>query len=71
MATLDITFTAGSETGASIRRLAGVIEKAAMGLPDRQPTGASTVLRFDNNPSSGTVSVQVQAGPITSAVFIV
>lgn len=71
MATLDITFVKGTEAGAQMRQIAKAIEKAASGVPDANPTGASYVLRFDNNPSTGTCSVQVQAGPITSAVFTV
>ena len=71
MATLDITLAVGKEAGATMRQYAKAIEKAAAALPDANPTGASYVLRIDNAPSTGTASFQVQAGPITSAVFIV
>jgi hypothetical protein len=69
MATLPITFTAGSETGATIRRIAYALEQIAQDLPDRMPTGASTVLTIDNAPSSGTASVQITAGPITTPLY--
>lgn len=70
MATLAITYTAGSETGALLRRLAKQIEKAAAGVPDSVPTGASTVLTIDNAPSNGKASVQLTAGPYQSSLFI-
>ena len=69
MATLTITLAAGSETGALLRRLARQIEKAAIDVPDRVSTGASTVLTIDNAPSTGVASVQITAGPYTSSVF--
>lgn len=63
MATLTLTFTAGSEAGATMRALSNAIEKAVGHMPDKNATGASTVITFDNAPSTGTVSVQVTAGP--------
>jgi hypothetical protein len=69
MATLALTFAAGSETGALIRRLAMQLEMVANALPDRIPTGASTVLTIDNSPAAGTASVQVTAGPYTTGVY--
>jgi hypothetical protein len=71
MATLAVTFTAGSETGALLRRLAKQIENAAAGVPDRVPTGASTVLTIDNAPATGNASVQITAGPYQSSLFLV
>lgn len=71
MATLTITIAAGSETGAVLRRLAKQIEKAAAGVPDKVSSGASTTLVLDNNPSGGTVSVQITGGPYTSGLFLV
>jgi hypothetical protein len=71
MATLTLTFTAGSETGATLRRLATAIEQAAMVVPDRLPTGASTVFTIDNAPATGSVSVTVTSGPYTSATYTV
>lgn len=70
MATLAITFTAGSETGAALRRLSDNIRAAAANVPDRCPTGASTVLTIDNAPATGNVSVQITAGPYTSSLFL-
>lgn len=70
MATLTITQTAGSEAGAILRRLANQIEKAAADVPDRVPTGASTVLTIDNAPATGTASVQITAGPYQSNLYI-
>ena len=69
MATLAITFAAGTESGAAIRRLGFQLQQIASLLPDRQATGATTVLTFDNAPAGGDVSAQVTAGPITTALF--
>lgn len=69
MATLTITLAAGSETGALLRRLAKQIEKAAIDVPDKCATGASTTLVIDNAPSTGVASVQITGGPYTSGVF--
>lgn len=71
MSTLAVTWTAGSETGASLRALSAAIEKMAGDVPDRVPTGASTVLTIDNGPATGNVSVKLTAGPYQSALFIV
>lgn len=59
--------TAGNEAGASFRKLAKAIESAAAVLPDKNATGASTVLTIDNAPSTGVASAQITAGPITNA----
>lgn len=71
MATLPITFTAGSDTGALLRRLAVQIQKMANDVPDKTSTGASTVVTIDNAPTGGNVSVQVTAGPYTSSLVYV
>lgn len=71
MATLAVTFTANSQAGAQLRRLAKAIELAAAPLPDNVSTGASTVLTIDNGPSTGTVSVQITAGPYAGSAVIV
>lgn len=70
MATLALTWTAGSETGASLRALSAAIEKMSQSVPDRLPTGASTVVTVDNAPATGNVSVQITAGPYQSGLFI-
>lgn len=70
MATLTITFTASTEAGAKLRRLANQIEKTAQLLGDN-PSGASTVLTIDNAPTGGNVSVQLTAGPVTQASALV
>lgn len=66
MATLTITFPANTgandayNTGAQIRAFARKLERAAAGIPDRQSTGASTTLVFDDTasaPSPGFVTV--------------
>lgn len=65
MASVTITIAAGGEAGAVFRRLAKQIEKAAANLPDRNPTGASTVLTIDNALGSHAgVSI---TGPIASS----
>lgn len=69
MATLTITVAAGGQAGAAFRKLAQRINEAASALPDANPTGADTVLTIDNGPSSGLASVQITAGPITSALY--
>jgi hypothetical protein len=69
MATLPITVAIGGEAGALYRRLAKAIEQAAGDLPDNNASGASTTLTIDNAPAGGRVSVQVTAGPITSALI--
>ena len=73
VATLALTFAAGSETGAALRKLAKEIEVIAALLPDRMPTGASTVLTVDNAPGSASnaVGVQLTAGPVTSTQRVV
>jgi hypothetical protein len=71
MATLAITITAGSETGAILRRLAKCIELQAAAVPDKVGSGASTVLTFDNAPATGVCSVQLTAGPYTNASVLI
>jgi hypothetical protein len=71
MATLTITYAAGAQAGPQLRRLVHQLEKAVIGIPDTVPTGASTVLTIDNNPSGGTASVQITAGPYQSSLFLV
>lgn len=70
MATLTVSFTAGSETGALLRRLAKNIDRVAAGIPDKCSTGATTVLTIDNGPATGVVSVQITSGPYTSGLLI-
>lgn len=71
MSTLAITFSAGGNTGAQLRKLATQIENLSMGVPDVVPTGADTVLTIDNGPSAGTASVQITAGPYQSSKFYI
>jgi hypothetical protein len=70
MATLAITFPINTEAGAKLRRLANQIEKTAQ-IIGENPSGASTVLTFDNAPSNGVVSVQLTAGPVTQASALI
>lgn len=46
-----------------MRAFADAIRKAVAHMPDKNATGASTVVTFDNAPSTGVASVQVTAGP--------
>jgi hypothetical protein len=69
MATL--TFNLPTESGAALRRMALALEQLAQQLPDKQATGATTVLTVDNAPSSGWSTVQLTAGPITTAAVFV
>lgn len=71
MATLTITLAKGSEAGATLRKLAQRINECASNIPDANPTGASYVLTIDNGPSTGTASVQITAGPITTGLYTV
>lgn len=66
MATLAVTFAAGSEVGAGLRQLAVQLQQIANAIPDRAATGASTVITFDNAPSVGQVGVQYTAGPFSA-----
>lgn len=70
MASVTITFTAGSEAGAVIRQIAGALEKVASPLPDRNPTGASTVLTIDNAVGSH-CGVQITSGPYAGSQVLV
>ena len=71
MATLAITFAAGSETGAQLRKLAANINRIAADVPDKVAGGASTVLTVDNAPATGPCSVQLTAGPYQSSAVLV
>jgi hypothetical protein len=71
MATLTVTFTAGTETGALLRRLAKAIEIQAAAVPDKVGSGASTVLTIDNAPATGNCSVQLTAGPYQNASALI
>lgn len=71
MATLTITVAAGGEAGATFRKLGAVLQNMASAMPDRNPTGASTVLTIDNAPATGTCSVQITAGPYAGSLFTV
>jgi hypothetical protein len=70
MATVTITLAAGSETGALIRKLARKIDQLAATVPDRTPTGASTVITIDNATTGGQIaSVQITAGPYAGSAI--
>lgn len=71
MATLTVTFTANSNAGAQLRVLGKKLQQIGMALPDNNSSGASTVLTIDNAPATGTCSVQITAGPTTTAALIV
>jgi hypothetical protein len=71
MATLAITFTAGSNAGAQIRKLSQRLDELSYNVPDNASTGAATVVTVDNAPASGTVSVQITGGPYPSSLYIV
>lgn len=66
IATLAITIAAGGEAGAFARRLGNAIQQAALALPDRNPTGASVTITFDNGPATGTASVAIAGGGLAS-----
>lgn len=72
MATLAVTWTAGQEAGAGMRRLAETIQKAAANVSDTNSTGASVTLTFDNGPATGHVSLLVAGGGLaTQTTYIV
>ena len=71
MATVTVTFAAGSFAGAQLRQLSKAIQKLATNVPDQVGSGASTVLTVDNAPATGTVSVQITAGPYAGNAVIV
>jgi hypothetical protein len=69
MATLDITIPINGYAGSVVRRWALQLEAIAQSLPDQNSTGASVVIRIDNNPSVGVGTVQAQAGPYTGSAL--
>lgn len=71
MAAVTVTWTVGTNAGAGLRKLAKQIERAASDVPDLNPTGASTVLTITSTDSPGLASVQITAGPITSAKYYI
>lgn len=74
MASAVITFTAGSEAGATMRKLAQIIQEASMNVPDRNSTGASVTLTINDTPSAGSAvaSVLVAGGGLpTQTTFLV
>jgi hypothetical protein len=73
VATLVVSFPAGSDTGALLRRLATVLQMASGNVNDKCATGATTTLTIDNAPTGGIVSIQLAqaSGPNNSQLFIV
>lgn len=72
MATQTITIPAGSVKGGAgevLRAMGKQLINLATNVPDQTPTGASTVLTIDNNPSQGIVTFQITAGPYTGSVY--
>lgn len=70
MATLSVTFAAGSQQGAQIRKLAQRIKEAAIAFPDNVP-GQALTLVIDNAPPNATASVQITSTGQSSAVYTV
>jgi hypothetical protein len=70
MATLTITYAAGSETGAALRKLAKNIEAIAANVPDKVAGGASTVLTITDSGTGGFATVQLTAGPYQSSALV-
>lgn len=70
MASVTITVAAGGEAGAVFRAIANAIETAVVAVPDRNATGASTVLTIDNAVGS-VCGVQITAGPYTGTQVLV
>lgn len=68
MATLTLTTTVPGEAGAQARRLAMVLMQVAATMPDRNATGASTVITLDN--TVGYCGVQVTAGPYAGSQIV-
>lgn len=62
MATLTVTIAAGKDPRAVLDRLGKQIRSIAAEVPN-SVTGGSTVITFDNAPTSGVVSVQITSGP--------
>lgn len=69
MASVTVTWTAGQEAGAGLRRLAKQIEKAAGNVPDRNSSGASVVLTIDN--ALGSHCGVAVTGPYTNGTHLV
>lgn len=73
MASAVVTITAPGEAGAQIRRLAKIIELAAVGVPDRNSSGASVTCTINDTPGgNGIASVVIAGGGMpTQTTFIV
>lgn len=71
MATLAITIAAGGEAGAFARRFGEAIQQAAGDLADRNPSGASVTITFDNAPSTGTASVAIAGGTLAATKTVI
>jgi hypothetical protein len=70
MATVTISYAAGSETGAALRKLAKNIEKIAADVPDKVAGGAATVLTVTDSGTGGFCTVQLTAGPYQSSALV-
>jgi len=67
MATVSCTATAGGDFGAQCRKLAKAIEKVAATVPDKNSTGASSVLVI--NDAVGFAKVTI-TGPYADSVGV-
>lgn len=70
MATLTLTFAAGTDAGAKLHRLSHQLNKLASTVPDLNPTGAATVLTI-SDAVGGTCGIQITAGPYAGAQLLV
>jgi hypothetical protein len=73
MATVNIKFPTGVETGPLLRRLAKRINDLAAPIPDNKSTGGTTTLTINNSPhgDEAIVSVQITSGPYKSDEYII
>lgn len=76
MATLTLTIPANvgandhRNTGAELRRFAKQFEKAVAHVPDKVPSGASTVVTIDNG-AGNLASIVVTSGPYAGTTYLV
>lgn len=66
MATLTYTVTAPGEAGAIIRRFGEILQQAAGDLADKNASGASVTIVFDNAPSTGFATIAVAGGTLAA-----
>jgi hypothetical protein len=71
MASAVITIAVPGNAGATLRKLAQQINRAASVLPDVNTSGASVVCTINDTPGGGAIASVAVTGPYTSGTFYV